>query len=233
MAAALLTCVASTSASAAPPRRPTGALFASDYRGGAHYCSASVVHSAHHNLVATAAHCVTGTGVGLQFVPDYDGGAAPRGAWRVTAVYVDSAWLRTQNPRYDIAILRVVSSAGADLENAVGALRIGFAPARGAVVRVRGYTAGAYDSELRCATRVYRAAGYPAVDCTGFGDGTSGGAWILGRRLVGLTGGLHQGGCAADTSYSPPFGWAVRSLVHRAELGGRGDALPPPPSDGC
>lgn len=214
-------------------RHPTGALFALDYRAGPHFCSASVVHSRGHDLIATAAHCVTGSGAGLEFVPGYDRGRAPLGAWRVTAAYVDPAWLSKHDPHHDFAFLRLAPLHNKQIESRTGALTLGHAPRARALVRMKGYVAGTDDSELHCSTRSYRTSGYPAVDCEGFAGGTSGGAWISRNRLVGLTGGLHQGGCSPDTSYSAPFGHATRALFNRAQRGGAGDVLLPAPDDGC
>lgn len=210
-----------------------------DYRTGPHFCSASVVHSRTRDLVLTAAHCVSGTGTGLIFVPGYRNGRAPEGAWQVTAAYTDRAWRKHQNPRDDFAILRVDKHSGHGIEHRTGGLLVGSRPHRGVTLHVRGYLAGANDRELHCTAASRRGrSGYPAVNCRGFGDGTSGGAWLHKRHdtryLVGITGGRHQGGCSPDRSYSPPFGSAVRRLLHRAVRGDdTGDVVPPAPDDGC
>ena len=49
-----------------------GALFAADRRDslrGGHFCTASVVHSAHRNLIVTAAHILGGNKQDMVFVP--------------------------------------------------------------------------------------------------------------------------------------------------------------------
>ncbi|MCW2597625.1 MAG: Trypsin, partial [Jatrophihabitans sp.] len=48
-----------------------------------HYCSASVVRSAGHDLVLTAAHCVYGTGLATEFAPGFHDGVSPYGVWAV------------------------------------------------------------------------------------------------------------------------------------------------------
>src|SRR5579862_7309346 len=48
-----------------------GVLLAGPSVHGNHFCSASVVHSPAGNVIATAAHCVSGTGAGLLFAPGY------------------------------------------------------------------------------------------------------------------------------------------------------------------
>src|SRR5688500_17661604 len=58
-------------------------------RGGAHYCTASVVHSEGRDLIVTAAHCLTGSGSGgIEFVPGYREVKAPYGDWAVARTYV-------------------------------------------------------------------------------------------------------------------------------------------------
>ena len=42
-----------------------------------------------------------------------------------------------------------------------------------------------------------------------------------------------QGGCAADTSYSPTFDATATAVLARADAGGPGDTLPPLADDGC
>lgn len=231
---------------AAPPAHATqtdrsvGALFFPSIAGLGprlglpHYCSASVVHSSSRDLVLTAAHCVLdGTGAAIEFAPGYHDGTAPYGAWAVRAIYVDHAWQAQQDPQHDVAVLRVVARGGKHIEDVVGAHRLGAAPAKGSRVAVSGYVAGSGGSPLTCTRRVGRTHGYPTVHCPGFADGTSGGPWLAGGRVVGVIGGLHQGGCAAGTSYSSRFGAAVRGLLARADRGGPGDRAPLPRGDGC
>ena len=61
-----------------------GALFFTT-GSGRHYCTASVVDSDTEDLVITAAHCVYGSGYAthLEFVPGYQDGREPYGAWAV------------------------------------------------------------------------------------------------------------------------------------------------------
>jgi V8-like Glu-specific endopeptidase len=191
-----------------------------------HYCSASVVHSTSGDLVLTAAHCVYGTGLGTEFAPGFHDGVAPYGTWTVTAAYVDPAW-NAGDPSRDVAILRVARLGGHRLEDVVPGYPLGSAPAAGRPVTVDGYVAGSGGRPITCTAPVYYTAGYPSFDCAGFADGVSGGPWLAGGRLVGATGGLHQGGCTADTSYSAPFGAATRALLDRAVAGGSGDLVAP------
>ncbi len=119
------------------------------YRPGAgskHTCTASVVSSPHHNLLLTAAHCLRGRAAGYVIAPGYHHGRAPYGRWRVTAAYLDPDWLADQDPRRDFAFLKVAPhrSAGhrTDIEDVVGANKLGSKARRGERVTVAGYSAG-------------------------------------------------------------------------------------------
>lgn len=203
-----------------------------------HTCTASVVHSATHDLVLTAAHCVAGFGLGYQFVPGYAAGAMPYGVWRVTRIYVNRAWVTHQDPQHDYAFLRIARQTwkGADhaIEDVVGANTLGSAPVAGTRVVVTGYAAGSGDLPITCTAVTYEFSGFPAFDCRGFVAGTSGSPWTTaGRRVVGLIGGLHQGGCSPDTSYSPTFGADIAADLARAQSTRRGDVAPLAAGDGC
>ena len=83
-----------------------------------------------------------------------------------------------------------------------------------------------------------RSDGYPAIDCTGLADGTSGGPWLtsgatVAPTVVGVVGGLQQGGCSADTSYSAPFGTGITALENRAAADRHPDLLTPATDSGC
>src|SRR5579884_3747285 len=61
-----------------------------------------------------------------------------------------------------------------------------------------------------------------------------GGATLAGAPVVvGLIGGLKQGGCSASVSYSPQLGVAAQALLARAAAGGPADSVPAAPPDGC
>ncbi|MFN2559977.1 MAG: serine protease [Jatrophihabitans sp.] len=198
-----------------------------------HTCSASVVHSAGRNLVLTAAHCVFGTGLGFEFAPGFHDGVSPYGVWTVQRVYVDPAWTASQDPQHDVAVLQVGPRSGQQLEDRTGAARLGVAPATGTPVTVDGYVAGSGGRPITCTGPVYYTAGFPSFDCAGYAAGVSGGPWLTGNHVVGVVGGLHQGGCTDSTSYSPAFGADVTALLARAESGAGGDVAPLPGSDGC
>lgn len=214
-----------------------GALFDGALSAG-HDCSGSVLAGATRDLVLTAAHCVSGTGTGLTFVPGYDEGAAPYGVYRVVAAYVDPRWLAGQDPAHDFAVLRVVPVSGdRPIEDVTGGNRLGRTPRDGTLVTDVAYNQGVGDAPVSCRAAVEGPARTPTFACQGFVDGSSGSPWLVrvhGRtEVVGVIGGLYQGGCRSDVSYSSPFGAAVRELVARAEARGAPDVLPVPGPSGC
>ena len=207
-----------------------------------HSCTASVLDSPGHDLIITAAHCVSGTGAGIEFAPGYDHGATPYGVWTSTAAYVDPSWIRSQDTQHDYAILRLARQrvhghlAGvADVTRVSEA--IAPAPRRGQRLTVPAYPAGIDDEPIDCAVTAYYTAGYPSFDCGGYVGGTSGSPWLkrVGRHwlVTGVIGGLHQGGCVDYTSYSSAFGPDTYRLWLRAALGRPADTVPAAGSDGC
>jgi len=218
--------------------------------GQPHSCSASVVASASRDLVLTAAHCVTGAGAGVQFVPGYEDGRTPYGVWTASAVYVDPSWTARQDPRHDVAILKIRrqlrSGRWQGVQDVVGANLLGLAPPDGTQIGVPAYSTGLDDGPINCRNSMSRTDGYGTFDCAGYPGGTSGAPflasfappWLAGVHqglsvVVGVIGGLHQGGCSDDTSYSSPFGPEVYLLWLRATLGLAADVLPPPDASDC
>ena len=228
-----------------PPFAPqVGAIFFPSVLGSSvllglpHTCSGSVVDSPGHNLILTAAHCIYGSGVGYDFAPGYHDGKSPYGVWSASRVYVDPAWAKGHDPAHDYAFLQVlpmsVRGVRTNVEDLTGGYSLGAAPAAGSDVSVNGYLLGSGGEPLRCTAPVYYTGGYPSFDCGGFGAGTSGGPWVSGTTVVGVIGGLHQGGCKDSTSYSAPFGADTIADWLRAASGtGRPDFVTPPGSDGC
>lgn len=174
------------------------------------------------------------------FAPGYHDGVAPFGTWVVQRAYVDPAWISDQDINSDVAMLIVVASSinpnAASVESVVGANVLGNSPVAGQTVTVTGYPAGSGGSALVCTARVEDMDGALAFTCPGYVAGTSGGPWVSstgGGQLVGVIGGLHQGGCSPDVSYTPTFSTSTASLLARAENASQGDVLPAPDSDGC
>ncbi len=209
-----------------------------------HTCTASVVSSPAGNIIVTGAHCLSGTGAGVLFAPGYADGDTPYGTWVVQRAYLAPSWITHQDPAADFAFLVVAPSATnstrASVQSVVGANTLGNAPATGQRVTVAGYTIGRDDRPVVCTATVYRTQGYPSFDCPGFADGTSGSPWIShvdaatgNGTITALIGGLKQGGCTADTSYSAPFTETIKQVYDRAVAAGPGDQAPPAGLPAC
>lgn len=206
-----------------------------------HTCTASVVDSPGKDLLVTAAHCIVGSGAGVVFAPGYSAGREPFGTWRVTAAYAPPAWTVHHDPRADVAFLvvapRTIGGRTVEVQQQTGGNPLGPAPARGIQVTVPAYALGANDRPILCRGAVTVTAGYPRFDCAGYVAGTSGAPWIAdavaGHPVVGVIGGLHQGGCTAAVSYSAAFGAAVTQTYRRAVARRPPSSLPAPGPDGC
>jgi V8-like Glu-specific endopeptidase len=218
-----------------------GGLYASS-RATQHGCTASVVQSPQGNLLITAAHCVSGRGLGMVFAPGQHGAQTPYGRWIVTAAYLEPRWVRGQDPRADVAFLTVaprrIHGVSREIEQVTGAYSLGATAVRGEQVTITGYPAGSTNAPIACAATVYITDTYASFDCRGFVDGTSGSPWLRatkhGPQIVGVIGGLDQGGCEDYTSYSSPLGDDVQVAYRRAVRGsGAGDVAPRPRGDGC
>ena len=246
-----LTTAASAGAATAPPGTPRAITTGSVGPVGplffgaltlSHSCSASVLHSPQHNLILTAAHCVRGAGAGVAFAPGYLDGQTPEGVWTTTRAYVDSRWIANQDPRADYAILQVapqrIAGRITQVEDVAGGYTLGFAPPAGTSVTVPAYPAGVTDAPITCTTRITLTAVYPTFDCYDYVGGTSGSPFVVGRPgqrplVVGVIGGLHQGGCYDWNSFSSPFDLSIYRVYLRAILGARPDVAPVAGSDGC
>ncbi len=227
------------------PDLPTFSTVGALFRGGSngvHGCTGSVIESASHNTVITAAHCVHGDGTGMTFAPSYRDGRSRDGVWHVTGAYVLPAWQHDQDPTTDYAVLtvapNVVNGRATQLADVTGSESLGAAPTVGSSVTVVAYNAGRDDEPVTCVAKVFRIKGFPTFDCHGFVGGSSGSPWLTidgtGHATVhGVIGGLKQGGCHEYRSHSSAFNNAVRILVDRAESGAKPDVVVEPDAPGC
>lgn len=228
-------------------KESVGPLFPAS--GQTHSCTAAVVAGSSRNIVMTAAHCLSGSALGMRFMPGYTEGATPHGIWIATGAYADARWLRNQDPRFDYAFLRVApDSSGRALEDSVAGLRlVTTAPAKQPVTVV-GYGTGSEDEALVCGGLAHDVGGgvadavepdYLEFDCGGFVGGTSGSPLIISpaksgaATLIGLIGGLHQGGCTDAISYSPLLTADTAALLQRAGSSSVPDVFPSPPLSDC
>jgi len=224
-------------------RAMVGPLFHGRDARGVHSCSASVVDSPSGDVLLTAAHCLSGRAIGWTFAPGFDDGATPYGIWHTTGAYLDPHWLHDQDPQFDYAVLTVASHRRAGrlmpLQQVVGGLEIGRPPIlRPVRVTDIAYNSGVGGRAISCSTTLTWTQGYPTFDCAGFVGGSSGSPWITvgldGRReVIGVTGGLHQGGCVDFISYASLFDSGVREMITRATYGEAADVAPVRDDDGC
>jgi len=207
-----------------------------------HTCSASVVQSPGHDLVLTAAHCISGTGVGIVFAPGYEHGKTAYGVWTVVKTWVSRTWKTSQDPHNDYAFLQIASQVmnkrRVNIQDVTGGAVLGVAPRVGTNVTDIAYPAGIDDSPITCTTKLTGTGGYPTFNCNGYPGGTSGSPFLVehpGRPnvVVGLIGGLHQGGCYEWNSFSSPFGSETNRTYQRAAHRLPADTVPAARSDGC
>ena len=195
-----------------------------------HFCTGSVVDSAHGDLVVTAAHCMTDKPGQIVFVPGYADGKTPYGVWRVTRVYTDEAWQSGQDQDHDVAFLRLASARdGVPVEDITGAEQLGGSASRQApsLVQAIGYPDDAAKPVL-CVNWIKTfSTSQLEFDCGGYTNGTSGGPFLAGvsagsgqGTIIGVIGGYEQGGDTPDVSYSSVFGTSVAALYQAAEAGG-------------
>ncbi|WP_030458583.1 serine protease [Kitasatospora sp. NRRL B-11411] len=213
-----------------PLNSRVGAVFAHGPDGD-HFCTASVVDSPGRNLVLTAAHCLveprTGrTRTDLVFVPGYRDGDTPSGVWPVDAVTVDPSWRSSGNQDLDVAFATVQPQNGQQVQEVLGANRLGTDPGYALTVKVTGYPSSA-DQPITCSnTTTEQSPTQLRIDCPGYTGGTSGSPWVTRLdpttrtgTVVGVIGGYQEGGDTADTSYSSYFGSQVRALYQQASGG--------------
>jgi V8-like Glu-specific endopeptidase len=217
-----------------------GALYASA-SATSHGCTASVIHSPRGDTLITAAHCVSGSGAGMVFVPGQQGAQAPRGRWVITAAYLEPKWIVHQDPDGDVAFLTVapqtINGVRTAIERVTGGYVLGRTAIRGQRVSVTGYPAGSTNDPITCTTKTYLTGAFPSFDCRGYVGGTSGTPWLRltrhGSQIVGIIGGLNQGGCHDYRSYSPPLARDAADAYRRASEHARADRAPHPGDDGC
>ncbi|MEU7942798.1 trypsin-like serine peptidase [Microbispora bryophytorum] len=195
-------------------------------------CSASAVHGANRDLVVTAGHCVKdGAGDWAEnwtFVPGYDEGRQPYGAFPARRMFVAGPWSRSGNDDYDVGMVAVDDRDGRHLTDLVGGQPIAFDPPRSRRTYGFGFPADPpYDGE-----RLLYCAGVPHGDPQGqtrdqglrcnLTAGASGGPWLSGFDPVSGRGTLTSVSSFKysndhRTMYGPYFGSAVRDLYRTAE----------------
>jgi V8-like Glu-specific endopeptidase len=205
-----------------------GALFEREGSSD-HFCTASVVASPGRDLLITAAHCLNGGHGGggyrqdIVFIPDYQDGRAPFGIWTPKRLLVAPQWISASDPALDVGFVVLQPNDGRDIEDVLGANRLGIDPAYQQLVRVTGYP-GNGNAPVTCMNWTsMQSATQLRFECGGFTGGTSGSPWVTHfdprtrtGTIVGVIGGYQQGGDTASVSYSSYLSQAVQRLYQQA-----------------
>jgi V8-like Glu-specific endopeptidase len=208
-----------------------GGLFVRD-GGDTHFCTASVVASPGRDVLITAAHCInTGKGGGYRqdivFIPGYRDGRAPFGIWTPKRLLVAPQWSSQSDPSLDVGFVVLEPHDGQNIQDVLGANRLGIDPGYRQLVRVTGYPASG-NAAITCINWTSRlSASQLRFECSGFTGGTSGSPWVthFDRQtrtgtIVGIIGGCQQGGDTAAVSYSSYLGQDVLRLYQEAAAAG-------------
>jgi hypothetical protein len=207
--------------------RTNGRIFGFDPREGSYSCSGTALATPSRSIVLTAGHCVQERGVvgqELTFVPAYDHGSQPFGAFEVEVAYMMPQWHRHENPDFDLAALRVAPNQLGPLTDVVGARGYVVGRSRHVNFQIFGYPAAALEGEeLRsCLAKglgsdalTFPFAGPPTVPgACDMAGGSSGGAWIVGGEFInGVTSYGYSG--FGNKVYSPYFGPAVGNFLSK------------------
>jgi V8-like Glu-specific endopeptidase len=212
-------------------RATTGKVFFT-IDGGDYVCSAGSVSSANRDLVVTAGHCAqdaTGTWArNWIYVPGYEQGRRPYGAFTARHVFVPGPWSAHGDENYDVALVALAPSAGRHITDAVGAQGIAFDQPRGSLVYGFGYPAGGrYDGErlTYCSGRTHpdshKITHDEGLHCD-MTEGSSGGPWLTrfdAGSGTGVVTSVSSFKYADDpaTMYGPYFGSAVHRMYERAQ----------------
>jgi V8-like Glu-specific endopeptidase len=212
-------------------RATTGKVFFT-IRGGDYVCSAGSVTSANRDLVVTAGHCAqdaTGTWArNWIYVPGYDQGRRPYGAFTARHLFVPGPWSARGDENYDVALVALATYAGRHVTDVVGAQGIAFDQPRGSLVYGFGYPAGGrYDGErlTYCSGKTYpdshKITHDEGLRCD-MTEGSSGGPWLTrfdAGTGTGVVTSVSSFKYADDpaTMYGPYFGNAVRRMYDRAQ----------------
>jgi V8-like Glu-specific endopeptidase len=207
------------------PNRVHGKVFFS--RGGGNFvCSGTAVSAPNLSVVITAGHCLRFQGLWASswaFVPGYRNGSGPYGTWAATGLAAPSAWVSSEDLRYDVgAAVVATNGSGQALQQVVGARGILFNQPVSGPVRSYGYPAvSPFDgSKLRyCdSTLGYRDPLTSSPQTMGIGcdmtGGSSGGGWVTGDPASGAVNSVN--------SYTRP---GITEVMHGPYFGSTAQAL--------
>ena len=207
--------------------RSNGKIIATDPRKGSYSCSGTALNTPSRSIVLTAGHCVVENGSKarrITFVPAYDHGSRPYGAFDVEAAYVMPQWRRSGNPAFDLAALRVKPNRLGRLTDVVGARGYATSKSRLAAFQIFGYPAARAGGEELRSCRAHGLGfdrlttsfpGPPTMPAScDMAAGSSGGGWLFdGEYISGVTSYSYQG--RSTQLFSPYFGPEVGSFLRR------------------
>jgi V8-like Glu-specific endopeptidase len=183
------------------PNRANGTVYGEYVLPGEtefYQCSGSVIESPRGDIVLTAGHCVidpeTGTAASsIIFVPGYRETEEPFGVWAATSFVTTPEWASTAggsdpDEAGDLALLVMANNtSGANVQETVGALGIGFEQAREQTYTQWGYPGEApYNGEILYSHTTPYAGSDPFYSppplkiASDFTAGSSGGPWTIG-----------------------------------------------------
>ena len=204
-----------------------GALFEHSSSGN-HFCTASVVSSPGKDLLITAAHCINGgKGAGYKshivFIPGYRDGQEPFGVWTPARLLVAPQWADSADPDYDVGFVVLKPRGGKNIQQVLGASRLGNDSGYQYLVHVTGYPDSG-NAPITCVNWTSRFSRTQLrFKCSGYTGGTSGSPWVTHFNsrshtgtIVGVIGGYQLGGDTPSVSYSVRFGSAVQQLYRQA-----------------
>ena len=207
--------------------RTNGKIFGVDPVTGPYSCSGTALNTPSHSIVLTAGHCVIeggSEGRQLSFVPAYEHGNRPFGAFLAQSIYVMPQWRRRENPDFDVAALRVKPNELGALTDVVGARGFATGKSRLGAFQIFGYPAAHAGGEELRSCRAHglgldsltdRFAGPPTMPAScDMAAGSSGGAWLFGGEFVsGVTSYSYQG--RPTQLFSPYFGPEVGAFLRQ------------------
>jgi len=216
-----------------------GALFEHSDTGN-HFCTASVVDSPGQDLLITAAHCIYGGSSNgyhsdIVFIPDYRDGQEPYGVWTVSRLLVPPQWIASADPDYDFGFVVLQPHAGTNIEQILGANKLGVDTGYQYLVHVTGYPNSA-NAPISCINwTTEQSATQLRFECGGYTGGTSGSPWVTHfsaksrtGTIIGVIGGYEEGGDTPSVSYSVRFGEAVQGLYAQATAAPTASAVATP-----
>lgn len=199
------------------------------YQGRNASCSGNAVTSGNKSTVITAGHCVKLDGAyhtNVAFVPAYDNGNAPYGAWHARATYTTPQWDATEDINHDIGAIVVGQLDGRFLTDVVGAQGIAFNQPRADNTYAFGYPAAApYDGTrlVYCSGRTFSAFLSDGLGMTcNMTGGASGGPWFRSFSETTGTGTInsvnsYKINLFPNWMFGPYFGTEAQNLYNRAQ----------------